>query len=84
MYCGKVFIQKYKDEEAYFVQGQHERLFDRVQKILEGNKRVELPKTKILSDVILPLRGFLVCPKCGRNLSGSASKGRNNRYYYYH
>ena len=89
VYCGKVFIQKYKDEDAYFVQGQHEplineQLFDRVQKILDGNKRVELPKTKILSDVNLPLRGFLVCPKCGRNLTGSASKGRNNRYYYYH
>jgi site-specific DNA recombinase len=89
VYCGKVFIQKYKDEEAYFVQGQHEplideQLFNRIQKILDGNKRVELPKTKILSDVNLPLRGFLICPKCGRNLSGSASKGRNNRYYYYH
>src|SRR5690606_15380228 len=32
----------------------------------------------------LPLRGFLVCPECGRNLTGSASKGRTNRYYYYH
>src|SRR5690606_21563009 len=40
--------------------------------------------TKILSDVNLPLRGFLVCPDCGRNLTGSASKGRTNRYYYYH
>src|SRR5690606_11045375 len=32
----------------------------------------------------LPLRGFLVCPDCGRNLTGSASKGRTSRYYYYH
>lgn len=24
------------------------------------------------------------CPKCGINLSGSASKGRNRYYYYYH
>src|SRR5690606_13319516 len=39
---------------------------------------------KMLSDANLPLRGFLVCPECGRNLTGSASKGRTNRYYYYH
>src|SRR5690606_15414076 len=26
----------------------------------------------------------LICPECGRNLTGSASKGRNNHYYYYH
>lgn len=26
----------------------------------------------------------MVCPDCGRNLTGSASKGRTNRYYYYH
>ncbi|MGV8092263.1 MAG: recombinase zinc beta ribbon domain-containing protein [Mangrovibacterium sp.] len=26
----------------------------------------------------------MVCPECGRNLTGSASKGRTSRYYYYH
>jgi site-specific DNA recombinase len=30
------------------------------------------------------LRGFLVCPECGRMLTGSASKGRNAHYHYYH
>ena len=55
-----------------------------MQLILDGNKRVERPNTKILSDENLPLRGFLVCPECGRNLTGSASKGRTSRYYYYH
>ncbi|WP_350340300.1 zinc ribbon domain-containing protein [Paraflavitalea speifideaquila] len=24
------------------------------------------------------------CPKCGRNLTGSASKGKGGRYFYYH
>src|SRR5690554_8120656 len=79
LYYGKIFIAKFKDEEAHLVQGQHEpliskELFDRVQLILDGNKRVERPNTKILSDENLPLRGFLVCPECGRNLTGSASK----------
>ncbi|MFT4221895.1 MAG: recombinase family protein [Dysgonomonas sp.] len=80
LYYGKIFIAKFKDEEAHLVQGQHEpliskELFDRVQLILDGNKRVERPNTKILSDENLPLRGFLVCPECGRNLTGSASNG---------
>ncbi|NGF55351.1 recombinase family protein [Parapedobacter sp. SGR-10] len=89
LYYGKIFIAKFQDEEAHLVQGQHEpliseELFHKVQLILDGNKRVERPNTKILSDKNLPLRGFLTCPKCGRNLTGSASKGRTNRYYYYH
>ncbi len=89
VYCGKVFIPKYGDEEATIVKGQHEalistELFDKVQHILDGNKRKTVHNTKILSDINLPLRGYLICPECGRNLTGSASKGRNNRYYYYH
>ena len=89
VYYGKIFISKFKDEEAHLVQGQHEpliseELFHKVQSIVDGNKRAERPNTKILSDVNLPLRGFLVCPDCGRNLTGSASKGRTKRYYYYH
>ena len=89
LYYGKIFIAKFQDEEAHLVEGQHEpliskELFQKAQLILDGNKREERPNTKILSDIYLPLRGFLVCPECGRNLTGSASKGRNNRYYYYH
>ena len=89
LYYGKIFIAKFQDEEAHLVEGQHEpliskELFQKTQLILDGNKREEHPNTKILSDINLPLRGFLVCPECGRNLTGSASKGRNNRYYYYH
>ena len=33
---------------------------------------------------MLPLRGFLICPKCSKLLSGSASKGCRRKYYYYH
>lgn len=89
VYCGNVLIPKYGDEEATVVKGQHEalisvELFDKVQHILDGNRRQSVYNTKVLSDVNLPLRGYLMCPKCGNNLTGSASKGRNNRYYYYH
>lgn len=89
IYCGKIFIEKHKEEEAHFVAGQHEaliseELFDKVQIVLDGKRRLERPNTKMLSDTILPLRGFLVCPNCSRTLTGSASRGRGNRYYYYH
>ena len=42
------------------------------------------PATQITVDGNMPLRGFLICPECGRILTGSASKGRYDYYYYYH
>lgn len=89
IYCGKVFIKKHKDEEAHFVKGKHEpliseELFQKVQDVIDKNKREARPNVRSLSDENLPLRGFLICPKCGKNLTGSASKGRSRRYYYYH
>lgn len=89
VYCGRIFIPKYKDEEARLIQGQHEpiiteSLFYTVQDVLDGNKRKERPNTKIASNENLPLRGYLVCPKCGRMITGSASKGKYSLYYYYH
>jgi site-specific DNA recombinase len=87
VYCGKVFIPKYKEEESQLVQGQHESLiseslFYDVQDILDGRKKKR--RTTLTVDPELPLRGYLICPKCGRILTGSASKGRNQHYYYYH
>jgi site-specific DNA recombinase len=89
VYCGKIRIPKFKDEETYLVNGQHEpiiseALFYEVQDILDGKKRKERPNTKISSNENLPLRGFLTCPKCNSMLTGSASKGQYYTYYYYH
>jgi site-specific DNA recombinase len=33
---------------------------------------------------LLPLRGFLLCPLCDRQMTGSGSAGRNGIHYYYH
>src|SRR6202012_365544 len=87
VYCGRILIVKYKDEDAHTVKGLHqgiisESLFYDVQDALNGNKKAE--RTKIHSPDILPLRGFIRCSKCNRILCGSASKGRNGYYYYYH
>jgi site-specific DNA recombinase len=87
VYCGKVFIPKYKDEESQLVQGQHESLiseslFYDAQDAIDGRKKKR--KTTLTVDPALPLRGFLICPKCSKLLTGSKSKGRNQHYYYYH
>ena len=89
VYCGKIFIPKYKDDEGRLVNGQHEpiiseSLYYEVQDALDGKKRKERPNTKVISQENLPLRGYLTCPKCGRMLTGSASKGKYSLYYYYH
>ncbi len=89
VYCGKVHIRKYKDEEAFFVKGQHEPIvpedvFYVVQDVINGRSKKVNDATKISCDESLPLRGFLICPCCGKILTGSASKGRSSYYYYYH
>ncbi len=87
LYCGKLFIPAYKEEEAHFVKSVHEvliseELFYIVQDIINGKKRSTVASNKQKDD--LPLRGFLTCSKCGGKLTGSASKGKIKRYFYYH
>jgi site-specific DNA recombinase len=87
VYCGKIVVPKSKDEALSIVQGQHEplvseALFNDVQDVLTGRRKSH--GVKVVSHDMLPLRGFLVCPDCGKILTGSASKGRKQYYYYYH
>lgn len=88
LYIGKIFVPHYKDEEAYWVDGQHEpiidkELFYKVQNVLDNRRRKNY-KPKVASDKLLPLRGFLICPLCNKLLTGSASKGAIKYYHYYH
>lgn len=89
-YMGKIQLKAYKKEEAMMVEGLHPALvspetFERVQLILQGKYT---PQFRTLSEIdnALPLRGFLICPECGKTLTGSGSKGRagKNTYFYYH
>src|SRR5579863_12257 len=87
VYCGNIYIGPYKDEAARHVPGLHqpiisEALFYDVQDYLDGKKKNF--RTKLGSQDILQLRGYLLCPKCGKLLTGSASKGNGGQYYYYH
>ncbi|MCR8557008.1 recombinase family protein [Mucilaginibacter sp. BJC16-A38] len=87
IYCGKIVVKPFRDETLQVVDGQHEpiiteELFCRVQDVLDGKKSLREAKTSSLAK--MPLRGFLVCPTCGRLLTGSSSKGRSAYYDYYH
>src|SRR5258708_4660036 len=87
VYCGKIFIPQHKDEESRFAKAQHEpiiseALFYKVQDVLDGRGRIYKIKSVVNED--LPLRGFLICPKCGKLLCGSSSRGRSRYYPYYH
>ena len=58
-------------------------LFSKVQDVINGrNKQKGLNHKKV--NPAFPLRGFLMCPKCDKPLSGSISTGRNIKYAYYH
>lgn len=88
VYIGKVAVPAYKQEAGMVVKGTHDAiiadaLYYEVQDVLEGRKR-KLPNSPFCQQDELPLRGFLTCAKCGKTLTGSASKGRSARYYYYH
>ena len=87
VYCGKIVVPRYKDEETKYVIGQHkalitEVLFNEVQGVLDGKGRNFRPK--IVTKEPFPLRGFFACPDCNKILTGSISKGRNSYYAYYH
>lgn len=77
LYCGKIFVPKYKDEPAHFVQGQHEPiisegLYYRVQDVLDGRARTYRPKEVTIEE--FPLRGFLTCPKSFKKLTGKGGQ----------
>lgn len=87
VYSGRILIHEFNQEKQQIVKGAHEKvvsisLFEQVQNIL--NSKANIRKPKAVPPDNFPLRGFLLCPLCGRTLTGSGSKGQYKRYYYYH
>lgn len=87
VYCGKILIKAHNTEPESVVDGRHESiisetLFEQVQAVLTNNKKPYKKQYQVPEQLIL--RGFLICPKCNRRLTGSPSTGRTERYYYYH
>ena len=87
-YKGKIRVPATNTEPEVIVDGQHEPLvtedlFDRVQDIMDG-KRKKNPK---LTKPVKPeyyLRKFLVCPHCGKAITGATSKGGSGGKYHYY
>lgn len=88
LYQGIIHIPAFKDEPASQVRGLHEAiistdLFQKVQEILDGRGRKRFYVVSAKDE--LPLRGFLLCPSCNRNWTGSASTGGSGiKNWYYH
>lgn len=87
-YIGKVFLKAYKDEPEQLLNGTHQPIVDEItfNKVQEILKRRGKPYKQPKSDIrdALPLRGNLICPLCGRILTGGTPKGNGGKYPYYH
>jgi len=87
VYCGKVLVPEYQQEESYLVDGTHEaliteELFYTAQDVLHGRRKPATIKQAIREE--FPLRNYLICPQCGKLITASRSKGRTSYYNYYH
>lgn len=88
VYCGKIVVPAYKKEEAMIIAGQHmplisESLFHQVQDVLNGKRKQQ--RTKKIVDDSFPLRGYVDCSACNKQLTASFSRGKlGKRYPYYH
>ena len=95
-YCGEVYVPEYLDEPAQYVKGIHEPLvsketFMQVQSRLNTVSQRNRSKEKQARAKVVKLPHedyyfypFLQCPVCGSRLCASHSKGRNQKYAYYH
>ncbi|MEP7374364.1 MAG: recombinase family protein [Chitinophagaceae bacterium] len=87
IYIGKIRIDAFEDEPEQIVNAIHEPIvqeetFYRAQEIYYGKKKPYKSKTNKNE---LPLIGHVICPKCGRVMTGSGSTGRaGGLYHYYH
>lgn len=87
IYCGKVIVPADENNDLFLAQGKHEAIisedtFWKVQDVMNGKKNMH--RLAIAPPTMLPLRGFLLCPLCSKQMTGSGSSGRKRVHYYYH
>jgi site-specific DNA recombinase len=83
VYIGQIDVPAYNvSTRGDFEPLVSERVFFRVQAILDGRYEVTSPRQR--NDPDFPLRGYVRCETCGRTLTASWSKGRSDYYAYYH
>lgn len=88
IYRGKVLIREYKKESAEVIDGIHEpiisnELFKLVQDVLDGRKNTGAKLPSAINEDF-PVKANLSCPVCGKQITGSKSKGNGGYYEYYH
>ena len=87
IYAGKIIVPEYEKEPMTIVEGRFESIinlntFNKVQDIFRGKRWYGLKPNH--ENENFPLRDFLTCEVCERQVTGSVSKGRSKRYGYYH
>ena len=83
IYAGRIKINVWSErKKGNFESIVTEDLFERVQAILSGRKPKLSPFQRHHPD--FPLRAFIRCSQCGQVITGSWSKGRNQKCPYYH
>ena len=89
-YVGKIRVKAYKNEPEEIIEAIHEgiieeSIFNEIQLILQGRIKKLKKRRSFKHRDELPLRGILCCSKCGKHVTGSASRGKmGQRYFYYH
>ena len=84
LYNGYMYKKEWSEEpiRGIFEPLISEAEFNKVQDILEGRKPVITAYKR--NNPEFPLRQFITCPNCNQPLTGSKSKGRKEKYAYYH
>lgn len=85
-YTGNILIPEWENEPAQIIKGLHDPiisddLFREVKQILSQKRK---PYKGITRKNDLILINHLICPICGRMMTGSTSKGNGGHYSYYH
>jgi DNA invertase Pin-like site-specific DNA recombinase len=86
VYCGLIPLSC-SDENSELIKGVHEplvseSLFYKVQDIINTKRKITCKSNDYSLAFIL--KGFLICPKCGRNIRASFSQGSTKKHPYYH
>jgi site-specific DNA recombinase len=90
VYIGKIVVPANDEEPMQIVEGVHsglvsEELFFKVQYMLNDKAKIKKGARFKLQRPELPMRGHLICTKCEELLTGSGSRGKlGKRYFYYH
>ena len=88
LYRGKIVVPEYRKESVEVIDGIHEaivsnELFRNVQDVLDGKRNVGAKLPSTINDDF-PIKANLICPNCGKQITGSKSKGNGGNYEYYH